>query len=124
MLIEEAVAEEEELKRRSQNSVVTRSPRTKRLFLTAEQETTEPSSGGKREELRVAKGESGSMGVFVSAVADPGHFYVQKVGPKSVELDKLVQEMTGYYDNGVNRQLQAVGADVSPWIYPQWIFFF
>lgn len=36
--------------------------------------------------------------IYVSSVNDPGSFFVQKVGPKSVALDKLVEDMTGYYD--------------------------
>ena len=34
----------------------------------------------------------------MSSVIDPSSFFVQKVGPSSVALDKLVQEMTAVYD--------------------------
>ena len=36
--------------------------------------------------------------VYVSSVTDPQNFFVQKVGPLSVELDKLVTSMTAFYD--------------------------
>ena len=46
----------------------------------------------------------GFMEVFVSAVDTAGHFWVQVVGPKSTELDKLVEDMTNYYSDETNRQ--------------------
>ena len=35
--------------------------------------------------------------MFVSFVQDPSHFFVQVVGPHSVELDRLIEEMTDLY---------------------------
>lgn len=37
------------------------------------------------------------MEVFVSAISTPGAFWVQKIGPSSVDLDRLTQDMTEYY---------------------------
>jgi Tudor domain len=51
-----------------------------------------------RESL-VATGSDGFAEVFVSAVRNPHHFYVQLVGTRSIELDRLVEEMTDYYFN-------------------------
>jgi len=36
--------------------------------------------------------------VYVCSISDPSCFYVQKVGPTSVALDKLGQDMTSFYD--------------------------
>ena len=36
--------------------------------------------------------------IFVSSISDPSFFYVQKSGPASVALDKLVQDMTSFYE--------------------------
>merc|ERR1712059_43667 len=35
--------------------------------------------------------------VFVSVISTPSAFWVQKVGPSSVDLDKLTEDMTEYY---------------------------
>lgn len=36
--------------------------------------------------------------VYVSAIATPGHFWVQTIGAMALQLDKLSAAMTGYYD--------------------------
>ena len=104
------------------------------LFLTAdgdESAAEQAKTKGDFEELKQAKGEE-SMEVFVSAISSPAHFFVQKarqyfmtffgrnymnillqVGPKSVDLDKLVAEMTTYYENPVNQLANSLkGEDV------------
>jgi len=43
--------------------------------------------------------------VFVSSMIDPSRFWLQIVGPKATELDKLVHEMTMYYGKQDNRDL-------------------
>lgn len=48
------------------------------------------------------------MEVYVSAVENPGQFWVQVVGPGAVALDKLVTEMTEYYNDEENVELHAL----------------
>ncbi|XP_053664788.1 tudor and KH domain-containing protein homolog [Anopheles marshallii] len=47
----------------------------------------------------------GQMEIFVSTIVSPSKFYVQLVGPQSLELDLLVQNMTMYYNQPQNREL-------------------
>ncbi len=74
----------EATERRVRSSVESRPPRSKKpkpptLFLTAENGTTPPPARREAvERLVQATGEE-SLGVFVSAISDPGRFYVQKV---------------------------------------------
>lgn len=49
-----------------------------------------------------------SIGVFVSSVTSPDCFHVQKVGPNSIRLDKLSEEMTHFYDQKVNRHMHSL----------------
>nr|XP_053635261.1 tudor and KH domain-containing protein homolog [Cherax quadricarinatus]XP_053635262.1 tudor and KH domain-containing protein homolog [Cherax quadricarinatus] len=42
---------------------------------------------------------------YVSAVDSASHFWLQVVSPRSVQLDKLVTEMTEYYEIEENREL-------------------
>ena len=78
------------------------------LFLTSEPEvaptiSSSISSGQiRKEELKPTSADS-QIEVYVSSICDPGHFYVQKVGPTSVALDKLVQDMTLFYDQESNK---------------------
>ena len=50
------------------------------------------------------------MEVFVSGVESPSEFYVQKIGSRSVELDKLTAEMTQFYEEETNRKLMSLSA--------------
>lgn len=56
----------------------------------------------KTEELIATSGDF-LIEIYVSSVNSPSAFHVQKVGPKSVELDKLVQNMTSYYEQEDNQ---------------------
>lgn len=37
--------------------------------------------------------------VYVSAIADMEHFWVQTIGPMALQLDRLSQQMTCFYEN-------------------------
>jgi len=96
--------DEEELVRAH---VGNRQPRLKSkqpLFLSYEtpEEECAPSLVAIQEELRPTAGDN-CIEVFVSAVSSPGSFWVQKIGPHSVDLDKLTQEMTHYYGIQTNQ---------------------
>jgi len=112
-LIEDKVNEEDMMR----NSVGGRQARIKYkepLFLNYDQNEQEeqPSLQGDQEELKPT-GSDNCMEVFVSAISTPGAFWVQKIGPKSVDLDKLTQSMTEYYSEEANHQYHSVST-VSP----------
>jgi len=46
----------------------------------------------------------------VSCVADPERFWVQNVGPSSVQLDKLTETMTNYYSKVANQAFHALSS--------------
>ncbi|KAI4456085.1 tudor domain containing protein [Holotrichia oblita] len=46
--------------------------------------------------------------VYVSAMVDPSHFWLQIVGPKATELDQLVEDMTEYYGKPENREFHVL----------------
>jgi len=60
------------------------------LFLSHEPQEEEVVSLGEQEDLKPTSMDN-CIEVFVSAVATPGRFWVQKIGPHSVDLDKLTQ---------------------------------
>lgn len=51
---------------------------------------------------------SNTLFVYVSSICNPECFYVQRGGSKSVELDKVVHEMSNFYDNDVNRKMNSL----------------
>ena len=51
------------------------------------------------EENLVASNCDGYSEIYVSAVVSPHRFFVQMVGPRSIELDRLVGDMTDYYSD-------------------------
>ena len=78
------------------------------MFLTAdnqiEEETaTKPSKKDVGTEELSKENDDSVTEVYVSSVRDPDLFYVQKVGPSSVALDKLSQEMTAYFEQDFNK---------------------
>jgi len=109
-LIEDKVKEEDMMR----NSVGDRRPRIKYkqpLFVNYEQEDQgeETSLQGEQEELKPT-GSDNCMEVFVSAISTPGSFWVQKIGPRSVDLDKLTQDMTEYYREEANQKFHEVSS--------------
>ena len=100
-------------KRLSESEDYRMSPRPSLLYLTSEED---PKSGDKgrriepnyqQEELLPTGGDK-VIEVYVSSILNPSQFYVQKVGPQSVALDKLVQEMTTYYEITANQKLNEI----------------
>ncbi|XP_076337524.1 tudor and KH domain-containing protein-like [Tachypleus tridentatus] len=61
-----------------------------------------------QQELLVPSAADGYTEIYVSAVEDPGSFWVQTVGTKSVQLDKMVEEMTEFYMQQCNQELNQV----------------
>ncbi|XP_045618889.1 tudor and KH domain-containing protein homolog isoform X2 [Procambarus clarkii] len=62
------------------------------------------SLGPSQEALTLANSDR-FIEAYVSAVDSASHFWLQVVGPRSVQLDKLVTEMTEYYECEENREL-------------------
>ena len=93
------------------------SPKPSLLYLTAEEDpksTLDSSVQPKyqQEKLRPT-GEDNVVEVYVSSILSPSQFYVQKVGPESIALDKLVQEMTAYYEITPNQKLNMLNEVIS-----------
>ncbi|XP_032090153.1 tudor and KH domain-containing protein [Thamnophis elegans] len=58
--------------------------------------------------------------VYVSASENPGHFWIQIIGAKALHLDKLIQEMTKYYENNDCGELESVQVgDIVATYYPE-----
>jgi len=115
-MIAEKVAEEESMRQKLLDTQANRPARIKYkqpLFLKSEVENEEPPSlQGEQEELKPT-GSDRFMEVFVSAVATPGNFWVQQIGPRSIDLDKLTQDMTVYYESQTNQSFHVLSS-VSP----------
>ncbi|XP_012378094.1 tudor and KH domain-containing protein isoform X2 [Dasypus novemcinctus] len=50
--------------------------------------------------------------VYVSASEHPNHFWIQIIGSRSLQLDKLVSEMTQHYDNSLPEDLTVQVGDI------------
>nr|XP_033338401.1 tudor and KH domain-containing protein homolog isoform X2 [Megalopta genalis] len=59
------------------------------------------------------QGTDGIMEVYVSAMESPNKFWVQIVGRGTTALDKLVSDMTAYYNEEQNRELHKL-KDITP----------
>ncbi|XP_015668845.1 tudor and KH domain-containing protein [Protobothrops mucrosquamatus] len=50
--------------------------------------------------------------VYISASESPSHFWIQIIGTKALYLDKLVQEMTKYYDGSDDGEVSVQVGDI------------
>ena len=98
------------------NILSSRQPRVRHspqpLFLSysgeAEDDGGQPLSFAQPQEVLEASAGDNGIDVMVSGVESPSQFWVQKVGPKSRDLDKLTQSMTDFYSELTNRKLMAL----------------
>lgn len=135
-LIEDKVREEKELCTQLEASSATRlprgklSPRSTAVNMTESSQSTEslPLQGTRYEQwksylylqnckyvlpfdficISLLPVTDGIMEVFVSAMESPSQFWVQIVGPGTTALDKLVLEMTTYYNDEENLELHTL----------------
>ncbi|XP_012378095.1 tudor and KH domain-containing protein isoform X3 [Dasypus novemcinctus] len=117
-LILEKVSEDEELRKRIAHSAETRVPRKQPISVRRE-EVTEPGGAG---EPTMWKNTVPSpdfsfhadeyLEVYVSASEHPNHFWIQIIGSRSLQLDKLVSEMTQHYDNSLPEDLTVQVGDI------------
>ena len=107
-MIEEKVQEEESMRtsiQASRQPRVRQSPQPLFLNYSGDDDTEQPLSLVQPQEiLEVITGDN-VIDVMVSGVENPSEFWVQKVGPKSRDLDKMTQAMTEFYSELPNRKL-------------------
>ena len=99
-------------KRVSESEEFNISPKPSLLYLTSEPDAKSELQAAikpnyKHEELRPT-GTDQVIEIYVSSILNPSQFYVQKVGPESVALDKLVQDMTAYYEVTANQKMNEI----------------
>lgn len=105
-MIEEKVIEDIEVREKIHESLEKRSPRKRagpQYLMLADAVEDEQTKQHNTESL-LDTGKNGFLEVYVSAVEHPGRFWVQVIGPKAVELDHLVEEMTEFYRQEENRE--------------------
>lgn len=111
-LIDEQVAEDADFRRRVEISVANRSPRREPKdtlnYLMGPANVEDEQSVPRRNERFNSNVSEGFFDVFVSALENPGQFWVQLISTKGVELDQLVDKMTEYYTDPVNRELHVL----------------
>ncbi|XP_076239155.1 tudor and KH domain containing protein papi [Calliopsis andreniformis] len=103
--IEDKVREEKEMRAKLEASSTTRLPRGKLSPRNTAVNTTEPLQST---ESLPTQGTDGVMEVYVSAMESPSQFWIQIVGSGTTALDKLVSEMTAYYNEEENHELHTL----------------
>ncbi|KOC67666.1 Tudor and KH domain-containing protein [Habropoda laboriosa] len=101
--IEDKVREEKEARTKLEASSAARLPRGKLSPRNTVVSASEPST----ESLSIQVTD-GLMEVYVSAMENPSQFWVQVVGSGTTALDKLVCEMTAYYNDEQNHELHTL----------------
>lgn len=116
-LIEKEVEEEADFRHRVEASIANRSPRREARdyynYLMAPDDdddanVEEKQHPARRFERFEGVGQAGFFDVFVSALENPGQFWVQLVSQRGVELDQLVDNMTEYYSKPENQELHTL----------------
>lgn len=105
-LILEKVEEHRVLKSQLEDAQNQRTPRKnfKQQYLTSGDEAQKKEERHPAERL-IASGGDGLMEVYVSAAESPSQFWLQVAGPRAVELDHLVEQMTEFYQQEENKEL-------------------
>uniref|UniRef100_A0A0K2UDK7 Tudor domain-containing protein n=1 Tax=Lepeophtheirus salmonis TaxID=72036 RepID=A0A0K2UDK7_LEPSM len=108
-LIQEYIDDATDLRKKIRNTSLTRPSRDKTLFLTSDQNDNESPivRDSYLEEFQPLNTQD-AIEVYVSYTESPDFYYVQKVGRMSVMLDKLVQDMTTFYNEKFNREDNSV----------------
>ncbi|XP_071551549.1 tudor and KH domain-containing protein homolog isoform X2 [Panulirus ornatus] len=108
-LLLEKVLEEEEMRQQINASAANMSMRARGRQAAALENSMSQSASMSTNSLHQEALSSTSsdrfIEAYVSAVDSASHFWLQVVGPRSVQLDRLVTEMTEYYDSEENREL-------------------
>ncbi|XP_068211357.1 tudor and KH domain-containing protein homolog [Palaemon carinicauda] len=101
------VAEEEEMRQQIQKSAINMSLRARGRQSTHDSDDSQPPSmsSSLHQESLSATTSDRFIEAYVSAVDSAAHFWLQVVGSRSIQLDKLVIDMTEYYDSAENREL-------------------
>lgn len=100
-LVEEVVHESEMSQSQIELSLSKREPRGQAKSPTPTLEIESP----KVERMSPTLGQDRQFEVYISAMVDPSHFWLQIVGPKATQLDQLVEDMTEYYGKEENRSV-------------------
>ncbi|XP_076663373.1 tudor and KH domain containing protein papi isoform X2 [Andrena cerasifolii] len=103
--IEDKVREEKEARANLEASSAARLPRGKLSPRNTAVNATEHSQPAEPLSLKIT---DGIMEVYVSAMENPSQFWVQVIGPGITALDKLVSEMTAYYNEEESHELHAL----------------
>lgn len=111
-LIEEKIQEDEELKKSIEDVELTREPRrsptnSMSSSIYSSQTSLNSQMLSPREKLCTSEYEK-PLEVYVSAIATPGKFWVQLIGPQTKKLDNLVKELTDYYNVDENREMHRI----------------
>jgi len=113
-MIEEKVGEEESMRTSllsSRQPRVKQSPQPLFLSYSGEEDSEQPLSLVQPQEILEVIAGDNAIDVMVSGVETPSEFWVQKVGPKSRDLDKMTQTMTDFYSELPNRKLLALNLE-------------
>lgn len=108
-LLLQKVAEVEEMRQQIQKSAVNMSMRARGRQASQEgADDSLPSSlnSSLHQESLTSTTSDRFIEAYVSAVDTAAHFWLQVVGSRSIQLDKLVTDMTEYYDCADNRELE------------------
>lgn len=110
-MIDEKLAEEEAFQQRVALSSAGRAAVYRGRPMAIKAPSAEPKDSKDKQypqDELVSTSKDGYIEVYVSALESPHRFWVQLVGTKSIALDKLVTDMTTYYAQEHNRNINPI----------------
>ncbi|KAL0275257.1 UNVERIFIED_CONTAM: hypothetical protein PYX00_003167 [Menopon gallinae] len=108
LLVEQKVEEDNTFRNMVKAGAANRSPRHRAKYMLTGPEEADAKETVSHKESLVATGSDGLLEVYVSAISDPEKFWVQMMGPSTVALDRLNEQMTDYYSKEENRLLHVL----------------
>ncbi|KAK6630442.1 hypothetical protein RUM43_014787 [Polyplax serrata] len=104
LLVEQKIEEYLEFRNKMETQVSSRAPRNKQKYLLPAKGESKNVDNHPQKQKFVATSSNGLIEVYVCAIETPDKFWLQMVGPSTVELDKLIEQMTDYYTKDENQE--------------------
>ena len=108
LLVEQKVEEDMKFRNKIETQILNRPPRNKAKYLLPSKGECEEVDSYTQKQKFIATSSNGLLEVYVSAIENPDRMWLQMMGPSTVELDRLIEQMTDYYKKKENKILHAL----------------
>lgn len=123
VLVEQKIEEDTQFRKKVATGVSNRAPRNKPKYLLPAKNDMEEVNSAQQKEKFIITSTNNFFEVYVSSVENPDRLWVQMIGSSTVELDRLIEQMTEYYSKIENKKQHKL-SEVSVFLIYTYVFYF